>query len=81
VLIALIVVAAAGGLVLLGLAIVLLLQLRRVAITVAALNREIAPVLQELRRDAEQARDRLQELSERYGVDASPSGSAPGGRR
>jgi hypothetical protein len=81
VLIALIVVAAAGGLVLLGLAIVLLLQLRRVSITVAALNREIAPVLQELRRDAEQARARLEELSERYGVDASPSGSIPGGRR
>jgi cobalamin biosynthesis protein CobD/CbiB len=79
VLIALIVVAAAGGLVLLALAIVLLLQLRRVSITVAALNREIAPVLQELRRDAEQARDRLQDLSERYGVDAS--GTTPGGRR
>ena len=78
-LIALIVVAAAGGLVLLALAIVLLLQLRRVSITVAALNREIAPVLQELRRDAEQARDRLQDLSERYGVDAS--GTTPGGRR
>jgi cobalamin biosynthesis protein CobD/CbiB len=79
VLIALIVVAAAGGLVLLVLAVVLLLQLRRVSITVAALNREIAPVLQELRRDAEQARDRLQDLSERYGVDAS--GTTPGARR
>jgi cobalamin biosynthesis protein CobD/CbiB len=84
VLIALIVVAAAGGLILLALAVVLLLQLRRVSMTVAALNREIAPIRQELRRDSERARDRLQELAERYGRpegDGPPSSSGPGARR
>jgi cobalamin biosynthesis protein CobD/CbiB len=84
VLIALIVMAAAGGLIVLALAVVLLLQLRRVSITVAALNREIAPILRELRRDSERARDRLQELSERYGRpegDGPPSPSGPAARR
>lgn len=65
-LVLLIAVAALGALVLLGLAITLLVQLRRVSITVAALNRELAPLLTEIRQDAEGARDRLQDLVERY---------------
>jgi hypothetical protein len=80
-LIALIVVAAIGGLVLLALAIVLFVQLRRVSVTVAALNRELLPVLEALRRDAQLARDRLQELSDRYAPSENPRGAGSGTRR
>jgi hypothetical protein len=73
-LVLLIAVAAAGGVVLLALVIALLVQLRRVSITVAALDRELAPLLAQIREDAERARTRVEELSERYGPPDEPSG-------
>jgi hypothetical protein len=81
-LVLLIVVAATGGLVLLGLAIALLVQLRRVSLTVAALNRELAPLLSQIREDVERARERLQDLAERHapGEGKDPA-AAPTGRR
>jgi hypothetical protein len=66
-LVLLIVVAALGGVVLLGLVISLLVQLRRVSMTLAALNGELTPLLTQIREDAERARIRLEELAERYG--------------
>jgi hypothetical protein len=62
-LVLLIAVAATGGVVLLALAIALLVQLRRVSTTVAALNRELTPFLAQIREDAERARDRLEDLA------------------
>jgi hypothetical protein len=81
-LVLLIVVAAVGGVVLLGLVISLLVQLRRVSLTLAALNRELAPVLAEIRQDAERARIHLEELSERYGpAEEQAPGAVPAERR
>jgi len=79
-LVLLIAVAAAGGVVLLALVMALLVQLRRVSITVAALDRELAPLLAQIREDAERARGRMAELSERHGPahdEASGAGSVP----
>ena len=81
-LVLLIVVAAVGGVVLLGLVISLLVQLRRVSLTLAGLNRELTPLLVSMRQDAERARMRLEELSERYGPDEEPApGAVPAERR
>ena len=74
-LVLLIAVAATGGLVLLALAIALLVRLRRISLTVAALNRELTPFLAQIREDAERARDRLEELAERH----SPSEDSAAG--
>jgi hypothetical protein len=79
-LVLLIAVAATGGLVLLALAIALLVQLRRVALTVAELNRELTPFLAQIREDAERARERLEELAERHSPNDDPA-AAPTGRR
>jgi hypothetical protein len=80
-LVLLIVVAAVGGFVLLGLVISLLVQLRRVSLTLAALNRELAPLLAEIRTDAERARIHLEELSERYGSEEPAPEAVPADRR
>jgi hypothetical protein len=79
-LVLLIAVAATGGLVLLALAIALLVQLRRVSTTVAALNRELTPLLAQIREDAERARDRLEDLAARHSEEAGAT-AAPAGRR
>jgi hypothetical protein len=80
VLVLLIAVAATGGLVLLALAIALLVQLRRFSSTVAALNRELTPLLAQIREDAETTRNRLEELAERHSSSGDPA-AAPTGRR
>ena len=80
-LIPLIVVAALGGLVLLGLVIGLLVQLRRVSMTVAALDRELSPLLAQIREDAQRARSRLEELAERHGSAEDSGSEAPAGIR
>ena len=72
-LVLLIAVAATGGLVLLALAVALLVQLRRVSLTVAALNRELTPLLAQIREDAERTRDRLEELAERHSPSQDPA--------
>jgi hypothetical protein len=79
-LVLLIAVAATGGLVLLALAIALLVQLRRLSLTVAELNRELTPFLAQIREDAERARGRLEELAERHSSNEDPA-AAPTGRR
>jgi hypothetical protein len=79
-LVLLIVVAAVGGVVLLSLVISLLVQLRKLSLTLAALNRELTPLLAEIRVDAERARIHLEELSERYGSAEGP-GAVPAERR
>jgi hypothetical protein len=80
-LVLLIVVAAVGGVVLLALVISLLVQLRKVSLTLAALNSELAPLLAEIRQDAERARIHLEELSERYGSEEPAPGAVPAERR
>jgi hypothetical protein len=79
-LVLLIAVAATGGVGLLALAIALLVQLRRVSTTVAALNRELTPFLAQIREDAERARDRLEALAARHSEEAGTT-AAPTGRR
>jgi hypothetical protein len=79
-LVLLIVVAATGGVALLALAVALLVQLRRVSTTVAALNRELTPLLTQIREDAERARGRLEDLAARHSKEAGTH-AAPTGRR
>jgi hypothetical protein len=60
----LITVGAAGALVILGLAIALLRQLKAIGTSLAALNRELEPLVERIREDAGRATDRMDGLAE-----------------